>query len=110
MSTNPNPRACLFVTTLAKPSARFDDVKALARHIDGLRKGRDIYLRRGIVSGVDGEAGQKEMIAVRFSDEAQGDFALGYAIVGEPPLNGSVQYELLGAALTGAIAARGEAA
>lgn len=107
MSTNPNPRACALLRSVSEPAARFEGVKALAEHVRDLCKGRPIYLKRGVVSG---DGWSREMVAVRFADEDAGDAAIGYAIIGEPALNGAVQFELLGAALVGVMPAQAEAA
>lgn len=102
MTTRSNRLACILLRSAAEPPERFEGVAALAARIHDLCGGQPIYLRRGVVAGADkdGEAWQREMIAVRLADEQAGAGALGYAVIGEPALPGAVQYDLLGAALT----------
>lgn len=99
---------CRFACGPHAPTAEFAGVVALADHIHDLRQDRPIFLRRLRVAG---EGWAAEAIVVHWADEAgETDAPLGYAVLGRPPLNGAVQYELLGAALAAAMPAFAQAA
>lgn len=85
---------CIFLRSCAQPEAAFASVAELASHVHALRDGRPVVLKRCVVT-VPEDSG-RQAVAVHI---AGGDETLGYAIVGDPPLNSGAQYDRLGAAL-----------